>query len=65
MLANDNVVFEKKKLNKEMLMIKNFVKLEIIVIIHVNTEVIHITCNLRSSIRKEIPVISHNRSNYD
>ena len=43
MLAQKTVIFQKKKLKKKMLMMKSIVKLEILVIAQVNTEVLYIT----------------------
>ena len=42
--------------------IKNIVKLEIIVIIQGNIEVLRITCNLNFSVPKKIPLAFHNGS---
>ena len=52
----------KKKLNINMLKIKNIVKLEIIVIKQVNIEMLYI--NLKYDVSKEIPIVFHNGSNY-
>ena len=52
------VIFVKKSLKINILKVKNTVKLEIIVITQVNTEV-------QYSVPKEIPVIFHCGSNYD
>ena len=46
-------------------MIKIIAKLKTIIIIQINTKVLHITCNLKHSIPKEIPVVFYNRSNND
>ena len=45
--------------------IKNIVKLETIVVLKLNIEVLHSICNLKYSIPKEITIFFHNRSNYD
>ena len=52
--------FVKKSLTVNTLKIKIIIKLKTIPIIQVNTEVLHITCNLKYNIPNEIPVIFHN-----
>ena len=57
------VIYAKKNLIP---VIKNIIKLEIIVTIQVNIEEQHIyICNLRYKTPKEIPVVFHNGSTYD
>ena len=54
----------KKKLEANMLIIKN-IKLEIIVIVQVKYKgAAHSICNLRYKIPKGIPIVFHNWSNY-
>ena len=48
-----------------MLKIKNIAKIRTIVIKQVNIEMLHITCNLKYSMPREIYIASHNGSNYD
>ena len=59
MFQSNKLSLFKNKLKINKLMIKNIVHLEIIVIMHVNTEV------LKNSIPKEASVAFHNGSNYN
>ena len=62
----NSITSGEKSLKMNMLMIKNIVKFEVIEIILVNTEVLHVTyVVLRYNVHEEIPVNFHNGSNYD
>ena len=63
MKLQKSAIFLEKSLRINMLKIKNILKLEIIVFMQVNVEVLHIT--LKHSIPKEIIIVNHNGSNYD
>ena len=60
-----SVIFVKKNLKINIWKIKNFVKLEIIVIIQGNTGAVDSIYNLKYSVPKKIWIVSHNGSNYD
>ena len=63
-----SVIFVKRNLTINIWNIKNIVKLEIIVIIQGNIEmlrIVHSICNLNYSVPKKIPIVFHNGSNYD
>ena len=60
-----SVIFVKKNLKINIWKIKNFVKLEIIVIIQGNTGAVDSIYNLKYSVPKNIWIVSHNGSNYD
>ena len=64
MKTQKSATFAKTSLNINTLVIKIMVQLTAIVIMLVNTEVLHI-CNLKYSVTKEIPVFLHNGSNYN
>ena len=59
-----SAIFVEKNMKINMLMVKRFVKLEIIVVMQVNIEVLRI-CNLKCSTPKWITEFFHNESNYD
>ena len=59
-----SVIFVNKSLTINMLKIKNIIKLEIIVIIQGNIEVLHIAY-VKFTLPKEISIVFHNGSNYD
>ena len=65
MKKKKSATFAKKSLNRNTVTIKIIIKLKTIVLILVNTEVLHIACNLKYSIPKEIPVVFHNGANYE
>ena len=65
MKMQKSVMFAEKQLKINMLKTKNIVKLEIIIIIQGNVQVLHIACILNYSVPKWISIVFHNGSNYD
>ena len=63
--SQENCHICKKKMKTKTLIIKIIVKLEIIVIILVNTDAAHGICNLKYSITKEVSLIVHSGPKYD
>ena len=54
------VIFQGKNLKKNTLMMKNIVKLEVIVIIHVNKDVLHIAYVIQNKVHlKKLLQLSH------
>ena len=60
MLIKTTVAFAKE--NLKIWILKNTLKFKIVVICR---GAVHITCNIRYKIPKEIPIVFHNGSNYD
>ena len=60
-----SAIFVRKIFETNMWKIKNIEKLEIIIIMRENIEVLHIPCNWKYSVTKKIPIAFHNGSNYD
>ena len=66
MKMQKSVIFVEKKLKIDMWKKKNIVKLEIIVTLQENIEVLRISYVILNIVYlKKIPVYFHNRSNYD
>ena len=62
MKMQKSVILVRKNLKLNMLKIKNILKLGKIVIIQVNIEVLHKTCNWKYSVPNKIPITFHNLS---
>ena len=59
-------IFVKKNLKIKMLLIKNIIKLRTIFVRPGKYKgAAHSICNFKYSVPKEIPIVFHNRSNYD